>query len=121
MCHLITIIVVQQPKKLCQVLYKFFVKKPDDTKAGRDFEDKLFRLRRQLEKSFSADEFFICSLSSKTIVYKGMLHAFQVGLFYPDLQDEHFKSHIALTHSRFLQILSHLGIVHSHSVFGSQW
>ena len=78
-----------------------FVKKPDDTKAGRDFEDKLFRLRRQLEKSFSSDEFFICSLSSKTIVYKGMLHAFQVGLFYPDLQDEHFKSHIALTHSRF--------------------
>ena len=78
-----------------------FVKKPADTKAGRDFEDKLFRLRRQLEKSFSADEFFICSLSSKTIVYKGMLHAFQVGLFYPDLQDEHFKSHIALTHSRF--------------------
>lgn len=78
-----------------------FIKKPDDTKAGRDFEDQLFQLRRQMEKTFSADEFFICSLSSKTIVYKGMLHAFQVGLFYPDLQDEHFKSHIALTHSRF--------------------
>lgn len=80
---------------------QLFISKPSDTKAGRAFEDKLFRLRRQLEKSFSADEFFICSLSSKTIVYKGMLHAFQVGLFYPDLTDELFKSHIALTHSRF--------------------
>ena len=80
---------------------QLFISKPSDTKAGRAFEDKLFRLRRQLEKSFSADEFFICSLSSKTIVYKGMLHAFQVELFYPDLTDELFKSHIALTHSRF--------------------
>ncbi len=78
-----------------------FIRKPEDMQAGASFEGNLFNLRRQLEKSFLDNEFFICSLSSKTIVYKGMLHAFQVGLFFPDLQDEHFKSHIALTHSRF--------------------
>lgn len=80
---------------------QLFIDKPTDTDSGRVFEDKLFRLRRHLEKTFATDELFICSLSSKTIVYKGMLHAFQVRLFYPDLIDEHFKSHIALTHSRF--------------------
>ena len=41
---------------------QFFIAKPADTKAGREFEDKLFRLRRRLEKTFSANEFFICSL-----------------------------------------------------------
>lgn len=80
---------------------QLFIKKPEGTEAGRPFEDKLFRLRRQLEKTFSASDLTVCSLSSKTIVYKGMLHAFQVGLFFPDLTDERFESHIALTHSRF--------------------
>ena len=54
-----------------------------------------------MEKRFDEEEFYICSLSSQTVVYKGMLHAYQVKLFYPDLSDEDFKSHIALTHSRF--------------------
>lgn len=80
---------------------QLFIEKPTETNSERAFEDSLFRLRRKLEKTFAADELFICSLSSKTIVYKGMLHAFQVRLFYPDLSDEMFKSHIALTHSRF--------------------
>lgn len=80
---------------------QLFIEKPTETNSGCAFEDSLFRLRRKLEKTFAADELFICSLSSKTIVYKGMLHAFQVRLFYPDLSDEMFKSHIALTHSRF--------------------
>ena len=80
---------------------QIFIEKPSDTMSGRPFEDKLFRLRRRLEKVFATDEVFVCSLSSKTIVYKGMLHAFQVRLFFPDLIDEDFKSHIALTHSRF--------------------
>ena len=54
-----------------------------------------------LKKRFDEEELYICSLSSQTVVYKGMLHAYQVKLFYPDLSDEDFKSHIALTHSRF--------------------
>ncbi|GAB2023157.1 glutamate synthase large subunit [Pseudolactococcus yaeyamensis] len=80
---------------------QFILSKPTDSKSGRDFEDRLYRLRRKLEKTFATSEVFICSLSSKTIVYKGMLHAFQVRTFYPDLSDPTFKSTIALTHSRF--------------------
>ena len=80
---------------------QFIISKPTDSKSGRDFEDRLYRLRRKLEKTFATSEMFICSLSSKTIVYKGMLHAFQVRTFYPDLSDPTFKSTIALTHSRF--------------------
>ncbi|MDN5580900.1 MAG: glutamate synthase subunit alpha, partial [Lactococcus raffinolactis] len=80
---------------------QFIISKPADSQSGRDFEDRLYRLRRKLEKTFATSEMFICSLSSKTIVYKGMLHAFQVRTFYPDLSDPAFKSTIALTHSRF--------------------
>lgn len=69
--------------------------------ADKDFESDLFDIRRSLEKRFDENDLYICSLSSKTVVYKGMLHAYQVKLFYPDLSDETFKSHIALTHSRF--------------------
>ncbi|MDT2685656.1 glutamate synthase large subunit [Enterococcus gallinarum] len=80
---------------------QFFIEKPLDVTVGRDFEDRLYHLRRQLEKNYAAQELAICSLSSQTIVYKGMLHAYQVGLFYTDLQDPRMTSSIALTHSRF--------------------
>ena len=80
---------------------QIFIEKPLDIKAGRDFEDHLFSLRRKLEKSYDANEVSLCSLSSKTIVYKGMLHAYQVAEFFPDLVDPAMKTSIALTHSRF--------------------
>ncbi|MCD1023714.1 glutamate synthase large subunit [Enterococcus sp. SMC-9] len=80
---------------------QLFIEKPMDVKSGRTFEDQLFRLRRKIEKSYNPDELVICSLSAKTIVYKGMLHAYQVGLFYPDLKDASMETSIALTHSRF--------------------
>lgn len=80
---------------------QIFIEKPVDVACGRAFEDRLFRLRRRLEKTFSPEEMTICSLSSKTIVYKGMLHAYQVRLFYPDLQDKTMETSIALVHSRF--------------------
>lgn len=54
-----------------------------------------------LEKTFSAAEFAIVSLSSRTLCYKGMLHAYQVSEFYPDLHEETMKASIALIHSRF--------------------
>jgi glutamate synthase (NADPH/NADH) large chain len=77
------------------------IKKPSDTPAGRKFEDELYLLRRHLEKTFSAEEFAIVSLSSRTLCYKGMLHAYQVGKFYPDLHQESMEAAIALIHSRF--------------------
>ncbi|MFZ2352502.1 glutamate synthase large subunit [Paucilactobacillus nenjiangensis] len=80
---------------------QIIIKRPFDVKAGRPFEDSLYSLRRQLEKTFGHQSFSICSLSSQTIVYKGMLHAYQVGLFYADLHRESMQSAICLIHSRF--------------------
>ena len=48
-----------------------------------------------------ADLFYICSLSSKTIVYKGMLTCDQVGNFFSDLTEPDYASHVAMVHSRF--------------------
>ena len=45
--------------------------------------------------------FYICSLSSKVIVYKGMLTSHQLMPYYPDLQDSEYRSHLAMVHSRF--------------------
>lgn len=80
---------------------QLFIEKPIDVEEGKAFEDRLYQLRRKLEKSYHPNELSICSLSSQTIVYKGMLHAYQVGLFFTDLQDEQMETSIALTHSRF--------------------
>jgi glutamate synthase (ferredoxin) len=71
------------------------------------FERKLFVIRRLAEKTIryapvAADgDFYIPSLSCRTVVYKGMLTATQVEEFYPDLHDETMESAIALIHSRF--------------------
>ncbi len=69
------------------------------------FERKLFVIRKTAEHAVSnqlgAKKFYIPSLSSRTIVYKGMLLADQVGKYYPDLQDESLISALALVHQRF--------------------
>lgn len=88
-------------QKVMPSFVQIFIEKPVDTKAGRAFEDQLFLLRRKLEKTYLASDLTICTLSSQTICYKGMLHAYQVRLFYLDLQDEAMETSIALTHSRF--------------------
>lgn len=88
-------------QKVMPSFVQLFIKRPLDVSSDRDFEDRLYRLRRKLEKNYQAQELSICSLSAKTIVYKGMLHAYQVGIFYDDLQDEAFEASIAVVHSRF--------------------
>ena len=67
------------------------------------FERKLYVLRRDIEnQAFKINkDFYICSLSSRIIVYKGMLTTDQLGEFYPDLQDEKIASAMASVHSRF--------------------
>lgn len=82
---------------VCQV----FIKRSENTPAGTEFERKLFVIRKQAEKRIAAKPFYISSLSSKTIVYKGMLTTSQVARYYPDLTDEKMQSAIALVHSRF--------------------
>lgn len=88
-------------QKSMPAFIQLIIKRPVDVKIGRPFEDQLYHLRRQLEKTFGHQSFAICSLSSRTIVYKGMLHAYQVGLFYPDLHEPSMQSAICLIHSRF--------------------
>ncbi len=71
------------------------------------FERKLFVIRKQVENAIrdanlkEGNDFYIASLSTRTIVYKGMLLANQVGPFYPDLNDELMDSALALVHQRF--------------------
>ncbi|TSB46975.1 glutamate synthase large subunit [Alkalicoccobacillus porphyridii] len=83
-----------------------FIKRPDSIKEELEFERKLYVLRKRAEKEltpFVTDEesFYFASLSSRTIVYKGMLTTEQVGQFYVDTEDPLFESAIALVHSRF--------------------
>ncbi|MDB5083513.1 MAG: glutamate synthase large subunit [Bacilli bacterium] len=64
------------------------------------FERKLFVIRKLIEKTIQ-DEFYAASLSSRTIVYKGLLTPVQLSSFYVDLQHANFASAFALVHSRF--------------------
>lgn len=76
-----------------------FVRKPSDVEAGLGFDRKLYITRRVFEQS--SDNTYVVSLSSKTIVYKGMFLVGQLRTFFPDLQSEEYKSAIAMVHSRF--------------------
>ncbi|MBP3783959.1 MAG: glutamate synthase large subunit [Butyrivibrio sp.] len=76
-----------------------FVKRPEGTPKGIDFDRKLYSLRREYEKS--SDDTYICSFSSRTIVYKGMFLVGQLRLFYQDLLDPEYRTAIAMVHSRF--------------------
>lgn len=68
----------------------------------QDFEKKLFILRKQSSHQIGLHNwFYICSLSSKTIVYKGQLAPNQVYAYYHDLVNADFEAHFALVHSRF--------------------
>src|SRR5262249_238074 len=73
---------------------------PGFAHAQHPFHRKLYVIRRIVELAAGPD-FYAASFSSRTIVYKGMLIAYQVRGFYPDVQDERFASALALVHSRF--------------------
>ncbi len=91
-------------KKAMPYILQAFVKKPSDLTVSKEFEKRLFVARRIIEKkaiSKNIQDFYICSFSSKTIVYKGMLLSTQVKNFYIDLMDTKMESAIALVHSRF--------------------
>jgi glutamate synthase (ferredoxin) len=73
--------------------------------AGLDFERRLFVIRRRAENAMQSQmpgvTFYIASLSSRTVVYKGMLTAEQLEQFYPDLGDPRVETALALVHSRY--------------------
>ena len=76
-----------------------FVKKPEDVNKGIDFDRKLYVARRVFEQT--CENTYVVSLSSRTIVYKGMFLVGQLRQFFGDLRDEDYESAIALVHSRF--------------------
>lgn len=65
------------------------------------FERTLYIIRKRIEHRVSNKDFYVCSLSSRSIVYKGMLSSMQVRQYYPDLTNNYFTSGLALVHSRF--------------------
>ncbi len=76
-----------------------FINRPQDIKRGIDFDRKLYVVRRSFEQS--NEDTYVVSLSSRTIVYKGMFLVGDLRRFYLDLEDEDYESAIALVHSRF--------------------
>ena len=86
------------------VVRMVLVGKGDHTAGQQDFERKLFVIRKQSETQVPAGaekDFYVPSLSSRTLVYKGMLLADQVGVYYRDLADPRLVSALAMVHQRF--------------------
>ncbi len=70
------------------------------SQESAQFEDTLFRLRKEVEADAPRGTYF-CSLSSRTVVYKGLLTPDQLPAFYPDLADPEFESRFAIFHQRY--------------------
>ena len=69
-----------------------------------EFEKDLYLIRRRIEKKVIAaqiQDFYICSLSCRSIIYKGLFLAESLSVFFPDLQDERFESRVAIFHQRY--------------------
>ncbi len=68
------------------------------------FERELYVIRRRIEKAVTAaqvNDFYVCSLSCRSVIYKGMMLAEQVAVFFPDLMDDRFISAFAIYHQRY--------------------
>jgi glutamate synthase (NADPH/NADH) large chain len=94
-------------KQVEPVIRQIFIGRGADCPDQDAFERKLFVIRKQVENAVRdlnlehGHSFYVPSLSTRTLVYKGMLLANQVGSFYPDLNDERMDSALALVHQRF--------------------
>src|SRR5579863_2981765 len=84
-------------KTLPSIQQCFFV----PLRPTEDFELQLFHFRKQMEARFSSAGVYFCSLSSRTVVYKGLLSPGQLKDFYPDLKAQDFTSRFAIFHQRF--------------------
>lgn len=89
----------QRAAECMPYIMQAFVKKPASVEIGLDFDRKLYIARRVFEQS--TDNTYVVSLSSRTIVYKGMFLVGQLRTFFVDLQSEEYQSAIAMVHSRF--------------------
>ena len=84
-----------------------FLRRPASVERGQAFERKLYVCRRTIERAADANPalagkiFYVCSMSARTIVYKGMLVATQMRRFFTDLNDAAVETSLALVHSRY--------------------
>ncbi|MEH3106510.1 MAG: glutamate synthase large subunit [Sphingomonas fennica] len=75
-----------------------------DAESEAEFEKKLYLVRRRIERKVIEAQiqgFYVCSLSARSIIYKGLFLAEELSVFYPDLQDERFTSRVAIFHQRY--------------------
>jgi glutamate synthase (NADPH/NADH) large chain len=75
-----------------------------DAMSIQEFEKNLYLIRRRIERKVIEAQiqgFYICSLSARSIVYKGLFLAEELSVFYPDLKDERFVSRVAIFHQRY--------------------
>ncbi len=83
---------------------QLFITGKGNFEVAGGFEHKIYVLRRNLEQKIrfaGNDDYYFSSLSSRTLVYKGMLHAWQIRKFFPDLDDPRMETSICVVHSRF--------------------
>lgn len=82
-----------------------FIARPADCATDQDFERKLFivskRAHNEIRASGKDNHYYACSISCRTLIYKGMLMPEQVGKYFPDLNDPSMDTALALVHSRF--------------------
>ncbi len=94
-------------KPIEPVIRQVFIGRGESCADIAAFERKLFVIRKQVHHAIwdrpnaGADDFYICSLSARTLVYKGMILAENLSTYYPDLKDERVVSALALVHQRF--------------------
>ncbi len=91
---------LQTMPEIIQVLFK----SNDRNLVDKELERKIYEIRKRIEnKAFemSLNDFYICSISSKSIIYKGMFLAEAISDFYQDLKDQRFISRYAIFHQRF--------------------
>ena len=91
---------LQTMPEIIQVLFK----SNDRNLLDKELERKIYEIRKRIEnKAFemSLNDFYICSISSKSIIYKGMFLAEAISDFYQDLKDKRFISRYAIFHQRF--------------------
>ena len=109
----------EDARAVCPRIRQVFISGGDLDREA--LERKLYVVRKVIEHSMEsagiteeeADYFYICSMSGKTMVYKGLLMAHQISGFYPDLADEDLASAFALVHSRFsTNTLGHWKLAH---------
>lgn len=94
-------VIGEKALKSMPIIRQVIIEKPNNISDNKDFERKLYILRRRFEKKTQDLDVYISSLSSKTLVYKGLLLASQLRDFYLDLSNVKVVSAIAMVHSRY--------------------